>query len=143
MTPGCYFLAMQEDEQQAENTGRSRPRRISGLAILALVVIVLVIINYRPSIARIHCNDEVLNSKPEVIMLGTLWCPYCYQARRYLTRNNISYCEYDIEQSTEGEKLFNDVNGQVIPVLLIDKYMMSGFDEARLERLLHKAREAS
>ena len=76
-------------------------------------------------------------------MLGTWWCPYCHQARRYLTSNNISYCEYDIEHSAEGEKLFNDVNGQAIPVLLVDKYMMSGFDEMRLERLLNKAREAS
>lgn len=143
MTPGCYFLVMQENTQPNKNTGKSRPRRLNGLVIIALIVIGLVIINYKPSIARIHCNDEVLNSKPEVIMLGTWWCPYCYQARRYLTSNNISYCEYDIEQSTEGEKLFNDVDGQVIPVLLIDKYMMNGFDEARLERLLGMAREAS
>ena len=76
-------------------------------------------------------------------MLSTRWCAYCYQERRYLTDNNISYCEYDIEGSAKGEKLFNDVNGQVIPVLLIDKYTMSGFDEARLENLLLRIREAS
>lgn len=113
------------------------------MVILALIVIGLVIVSYKPSIARVHCNDEVLNSKPEVIMLGTWWCPYCYQARRYLTSNNISYCEYDIERSAEGEKLFNDINGQTIPVLLIDKYMISGFDETRLEHLLNRVREAS
>lgn len=76
-------------------------------------------------------------------MLGTWWCPYCYQARRYLTDHNISYCEYDIERSAEGEKLFNDVDAQVIPVLIIDQYMMSGFDETRLENLLNKARGSS
>jgi glutaredoxin len=134
---------MQENEQQNKNTGKSRPRRLSGMVILALIVIGLVIVSYKPSIARVHCNDEVLNSKPEVIMLGTWWCPYCYQARRYLTSNNISYCEYDIERSAEGEKLFNDINGQTIPVLLIDKYMISGFDETRLEHLLNRVREAS
>lgn len=134
---------MKNIEQQGKNTGEHRPRRLNGIVILVLMVIGLVIVSYKPSIARIHCNDEVLKSNPEVIMLGTWWCPYCYQARRYLTDNNISYCEYDIERSAEGEKLFNDVNGQVIPVLLIDKYMMSGFDEARLKNLLHKTREAS
>ena len=135
---------MQENEQQSKkNTSKPRPRRLSGIVILALIVIGLVIVSYKPSIARIHCNDEVLKSKPEVIMLGTWWCPYCHQARRYLTRNNISYCEYDIERSAEGEKLFNDINGQTIPVLLIDKYMISGFDEARLEHLLNRVREAS
>ena len=134
---------MNNSEQQGNNTGRPRPRRLNGIVILVIIVIGLVIVSYKPSIARIHCNDEILKSKPEVIMLSTGWCPYCYQARRYLTDNNISYCEYDIERSAEGEKLFNDVNGQVIPVLLIDKYTMNGFDETRLENLLHKIREAS
>ena len=134
---------MKSSEQQGNNTAKARPRRLNGIVILVVIVIVLVIVSYKPSIARIHCNDEILKSKPEVIMLSTRWCPYCYQARRYLTDNNISYCEYDIESSAKGEKLFNDVNGQVIPVLLIDKYTMSGFDEARLEKLLHKTREAS
>ena len=76
-------------------------------------------------------------------MLGTWWCPYCYEARRYLTSNNISYCEYDIERSAEGEKLFNEVKGQAIPVLLIGKYMINGFDETRLEQMLRETREAS
>jgi glutaredoxin len=134
---------MKNSEQQANKTGKSRPRRLNGIVILVVIVIGLVIVSYKPSIARIHCNDEILKSKPEVIMLSTRWCPYCYQARRYLTDNNISYCEYDIEASAKGEKLFNDVNGQVIPVLLIDKYTMSGFDESRLENLLHKIRESS
>jgi len=134
---------MKNSEQQGNNTGKTRPRRLNGIVILVLIVTGLAIVSYKPSIARIHCNDEVLKSNPEVIMPGTWWCPYCYQARRYLTDNNISYCEYDIERSAEGERLFNEVNGQVIPVLLIDKYMISGFDEARLENLLHKIREAS
>lgn len=134
---------MKSSEQQANNTAKPRRRRLNGIVILVVIVIGLVIVSHKPSIARIHCNDEILKSKPEVIMLSTRWCPYCYQARRYLTDNNISYCEYDIESSAKGEKLFNDVNGQVIPVLLIDKYKMSGFDEARLEKLLHKTREAS
>lgn len=133
---------MQESEQD-KNTSIARPRRLNGVVILALMVICLVFISYRPSIARIHCNDEILGSKPDVIMLSTWWCPYCHQARRYLTSNNISYCEYDIEHSTEGEKLFNDVNGQAIPVLLIDKYVISGFDQARLERLLSRIRTGS
>ena len=134
---------MQENEQQDKSTSNARPRRLNGIVILALIVIGLIAVSYKPSIARIHCTDEILNNKPEVIMLGTWWCPYCYEARRYLTRNNISYCEYDIENSAEGEKLFNDNNGQVIPVLLVDKYMMSGFDEARLEKLLNRVKDAS
>ncbi len=131
---------MQKEQKQGNDSGRSRPRRLNGIVILVLVVAGLIAVSYKPTIARVHCNPEILDSNPEVIMLGTWWCPYCYQARRYLTATNISYCEYDIERSKEGEKLFNDVNGQVIPVLIVDKYMMSGFDESRLENLLSKSR---
>ena len=136
-------MTMQGTQQSERKTERKKPRRINGIIILALVVAGLIFVSYKPSVARIHCNEEILNSKPEVIMLGTWWCPYCYQARRYLTDNNISYCEYDIERSAEGEKLFNDINGQAIPVLLVDKYIISGFDETRLERLLRRVRETS
>ena len=134
---------MQKNSPQQEKADNSRPRRLNGILILVLIVIGLTLVSYKPTVARIHCDAEVLATKPEVIMLGTWWCPYCYQARRYLSSRGISYCEYDIERSAEGEKLFNDVNGQVIPVLLVDKYMMSGFDESRLESLLLKARESS
>ena len=134
---------MQNSEQQGNNTGKPGPRRLNGIFILVFIVTGLIVLNYNPPIERIHCNDEVLNSKPEVIMLGTAWCTYCYHARRYLTDNNISYCEYDIERSAEGEKLFNDVNGQAIPVLLIGKYSISGFDEAHIEKVLRRTRESS
>jgi len=126
-----------------QDNNRKKPRRLSGLIVILLVFVVLVILNYRPSIERIHCNEEILNRQPEVIMLGTWWCRYCDQARRYFTDNNISYCEYDIERSAEGEKLFNDINAQTVPVLLIGKYIISGFDEARLENLLNVVREES
>ena len=134
---------MQGTQQTKQTTDSQRPRRINGMLVLVLVVAGLIFASYKPSVARIHCNEEILNSKPEVIMLGTWWCPYCYQARRYLADNNISYCEYDIERSAEGEKLFSDINGQAIPVLLIDKYIISGFEETQLERVLRKTREAS
>jgi glutaredoxin len=132
---------MQGTQPNKLNTDSRKPRRINGMVIIVLMVAGLIFVSYKPSVARIDCNEEILNSKPEVIMLGTWWCPYCYQARRYLTDNNISYCEYDIERSPEGEKLFNDINGQAIPVLLVDKYVINGFDEARLERALRRIRE--
>lgn len=134
---------MQDKKHQNQKTKRKKPRHLSGFIIILFVAAGLAIVNYKPSIERIRCSAEILNSKPEVIMLSTRWCPYCYQARRYLTDNNISYCEYDIEKSAAGEKLFNEVNGQAVPVLLIDKYVINGFEKTRLERLLHKLRAES
>ncbi len=134
---------MQENNQQNDVAQQFRPRRLSGFFVLALVLFGLIVFSYRPTVARVHCDEAILRTNPQVIMLSTRWCPYCYEARRYLTENNISYCEYDIERSEQGEKLFNDVNGQAIPVLIVDNYMMNGFDETRLEQLLVTARESS
>jgi len=134
---------MQENDQQNEAAQRFKPRRLSGFFVIALVVFGLIVFSYKPTIARVHCDEAILSTNPKVIMLSTRWCPYCYEARRYLTENNISYCEYDIERSEQGEKLFNEVNGQAIPVLIVDKYMMSGFDESRLKQLLITAGESS
>lgn len=134
---------MQDNESQQKSRSLSRPRRLNGLFIMLLIVAGLTIFAYRPSIERIHCDKDILDSKPEVIMLGTWWCQYCYQARRYFTDHQIRYCEYDIEQSAEGEKLFNDANARAIPVFLIGRYTISGFDETQLEQVLHRVREAS
>lgn len=114
------------------------PRRISGLIILVIVAAVLILVSYRPPIAHVYCDDNTLKSRPDVIMLGTSWCPYCYEARLYFEHNKVNYCEYDIETSPVGEKLYNDVNGQSIPILLIGPYRISGFDENRFEQLMSK-----
>jgi len=114
------------------------PRRINGLFILVIIVAALVLINYRPPIAHVYCDENTLTSRPDVIMLGTSWCPYCYEARRYFENNNVDYCEYDVEKSPVGEKLYNDLKGQSIPILLIGPYRISGFDENRFEQLLSR-----
>ena len=69
-------------------------------------------------------------------MLGTWWCPYCSQARRYLHQNQISYCEYDIEKSAVGKKLYDDTNGSAIPLLIIGNYLLQGFDESSIDKAL-------
>ena len=134
---------MSENQSQPTKPAASKQRRVSGLIVLLVAFAALALINYKPSIERVHCTEDILRTRPEVVMLGTWWCQYCYQARRYFTNQNITYCEYDIERSAEGEKLYNDINAQVIPVLLVDEYVISGFDEVRLEQLLEKTRQAS
>lgn len=134
---------MSDQQSLQQNTNASKKRRFSGLIALLVVSAALVFINYRPYIDRVPCTDAILNTQPDVIMLGTWWCPYCYQARRYFTDHDINYCEYDIERSVEGEKLYNKINAKVIPVLLVDQYIVNGFDEARLELLLDRVRQTS
>lgn len=114
----------------------NKKRHINGLVVFGALIIIIMIINYRPAVSKIDCTEASLTLKPDVIMLAAWWCPYCYQARRYFQNNNISYCEYDMENSEEGKRLYNDVNGQGIPVLLIGDYQINGFDEKSIETAL-------
>lgn len=131
-------------ENQSHNTEAvaRKPRRINGLVLFGLMLLVLVVLNYRPSVATVYCTKETLTPKPDVIMLGAWWCTYCYQARRYFHNNEISYCEYDVERSEEGKRLYEEVNGNAIPILLIGKHRLNGFDERSVENLLSRLDES-
>jgi len=130
-----------ENKQPENQSATANPKRLNGIFIIALFVFTIIVFNYRPPLEHIYCEDTSSPVSPEVILLGTWWCPYCYDARRYMTSNNISYCEYDIERSDKGRRMFDDVNGRAIPVLITGDFMMNGFDASRLESMLAQARE--
>jgi len=105
------------------------------------------------SIDRTYCEGEVpvpgqqviqagpLNIKdaPDVLMLGAAWCPACKAATRFFVKNNINYCEYDMEKNAIGAKLFQEVNGRGVPILFIGEHRIQGFNAATVTRALHDA----
>ena len=125
---------------------KTKNRRPNGLLIFALLAGFVFAISYKPSVETIYCNAETLSPKPEVIMLSTSWCPYCYEARRYFAHSEISYCEYDIEVDIRGKNMYDEANKYAdrtgmplgTPVLFIGDHQTSGFDEDRIEKLLSK-----
>ena len=132
---------MTEQEQTENIETEKRNRRPNGLIIFALLAAAVFAISYKPSVEAIYCKAETLSPKPDVIMLGTSWCPYCYKARRYFVNNKISYCEYDIEKNAKGKNMYDGINNNPtmplgIPVLFIGDYSLSGFDEPSVEKLL-------
>lgn len=64
----------------------------------------------------------------KVILYATSWCGYCAKARKLLEQNNIAYFEYDIEQSTEGNRQYKALGGRGIPVLLINGEVVKGYN---------------
>ena len=132
----------------SEPSGTDKPEksRSSGLLIFAALMAIMFAISYRPSVKTIYCNAETLSSKPDVIMLSTSWCPYCYEARKYFSHNEISYCEYNIEENNKGREMYDHANRYAsqtgmplgTPILFIGDHQLSGFDEDRIEELLKK-----
>ena len=89
-----------------------------GFAIFAVIILIIIVqTQYLMSVERTYCEGEVpvpgqqvsqagpLNMKdaPDVLMLGAAWCPACKDATRFFVKNNINYCEYDMEKNAIGE----------------------------------------
>ncbi len=105
-------------------------KELSFIAIAALVFLFWDDINPPPDYGAMH--DE------QVILYATEWCGYCQKARELMDEHNISYYEYDIETSAEGNELHKKLGGNGIPVLLIDGEVVKGYSPSRILRLANK-----
>jgi glutaredoxin len=74
--------------------------------------------------------------KSRVVMLSASWCGTCKKAKQYFRRNGIQFQEYDIEKSSRGKRLYEQLGATGVPVILVGKKRMNGFSEARFERLI-------
>lgn len=71
-----------------------------------------------------------------VTLYGTSTCGYCKQAREYLRSHGISFKDYDIENSEEAKNKFQALNGQGVPLILVGKTRLDGFDRDELHTAL-------
>jgi len=108
----------------------------SGIFIIAIFIAAIIIFSRQEPLNTIDCTPDIIASKPDVIMLGAWWCTYCYQAKKYFQKNNIHYCEYDMEHTEEGKRLYQAKGGGAVPILLIGDYKLSGFSEQQIETAL-------
>ncbi len=79
---------------------------------------------------------QAVEAKP-VIMFATSWCGYCRQARKHFRANGIPYKEYDIEKSENAAKAFKKLNGRGVPVILIGRKRMNGFNAETFDRIYY------
>ena len=72
----------------------------------------------------------------EVILYATSWCGYCKKTREFLRDNDIPYFEYDIEKSTEGHRQYKELNGNGVPLLVINDQVIRGYNPPAIKRAL-------
>ena len=70
-----------------------------------------------------------------VTMYSASWCGVCKQAKQYFRKNGISCKEYDIETTSKGKLDFRKLKGTGVPIILIGKKRMNGFNQSRFESL--------
>ncbi len=75
-------------------------------------------------------------SQGNIVLYATSWCPYCEKTRALLAQHHIPYKEFDIERSEEGNAQYLRLAGKGVPVLLIDREVIRGFNERKIIQAL-------
>ncbi|MCW8930779.1 MAG: glutaredoxin family protein [Gammaproteobacteria bacterium] len=80
-------------------------------------------------------NVSNKNSNKKVIMYSATWCGVCKQAKKYFNRQGIAYKEYDIEKTSKGRKDYKRLQGRGVPIILVGKKRMDGFDAQAFDKM--------
>ncbi len=74
---------------------------------------------------------------PRVILFSSSSCPWCARAKNYLHQNGVKVKEIKVDKDPDAAKDVVRMTGQMgVPVLLIGRARVVGFDKQRIDRLL-------
>jgi len=90
------------------------------------------------SIMMAFVSPSIQAKEATVVLYSTSWCTYCKQVREYLRSEGVSFQDYDIENSEEGKRKFQEVNGQGVPLIFVGTTRLDGFDRNNLHSALKK-----
>ncbi len=80
-------------------------------------------------------KEEARLKRPSVVMYSAVWCGVCKRARQFFYANKIPFSEYDVETSAKGKKDFASLKGRGVPIIVMGKKRMNGFDTVRFKQL--------
>ncbi len=67
----------------------------------------------------------------------TSTCPYCEMAKEYLTKNKISYEQYDVAEDEKArEEMIQKSKQMGVPVIDIDGKIIIGFNKPEIDKAL-------
>ena len=88
------------------------------------------------SIMMAFFTTSIQAKEATVVLYGTSWCTYCKQVREYLRSEGVNFQDYDIENSDEGKRKFQEANGQGVPLIFVGTTRLDGFDRNNLHAAL-------
>ncbi len=76
-----------------------------------------------------------------VVVYTTPTCPYCYQAKEFLSRQGVPFVEKNVAADRQAAMEMVRLSGQQgVPVITVDGQVVVGFDKPRLMQLLAQRR---
>ena len=72
-----------------------------------------------------------------VTVYSTPTCPYCHQAKDYLTGKGIAFADLNVATDLEARNAMVQKSGQLgVPVIEVDGQVITGFNRGKLDELL-------
>lgn len=70
---------------------------------------------------------------------STPTCPYCHMVKDYLKSNNVVFQDINVADDRAALEEMVKASGQMgVPVVVVDKEVVVGFDKERLESLVRE-----
>jgi len=79
--------------------------------------------------------DKKFKRKKKVVIYSAAWCGVCTKAKKYFRQNKIPFSEYDIDTSKKGKRDFKKLKARGIPVILVGKKRLNGFNVKKFETI--------
>ena len=84
--------------------------------------------------------SQATDGKPEVVLYVTEWCPYCSQAREYMTAEGVPHRVVDIEASAENQAEYRARGGTGgIPLVAVGAETIEGWSAGVAREMLDAA----
>ncbi len=68
----------------------------------------------------------------DVVLLSDQTCLWCEHAKALLASANVPYTEYDVDNTAKGREMFHRLHGVGVPILIINKQVIRGYDRRRI-----------
>lgn len=75
---------------------------------------------------------------PNVLIYSSETCGYCHKAKEFFKKNGVVYTQKDVNTDPTAQSELANMGAKGVPVIIVDKEVIMGFDEKRLEELLGK-----
>ena len=107
-------------------------RRFVAVALLAAAAWSAVHLWHAGSARRLDAQRAAAVKPGDIVMLSSLTCVYCAQARAWFETNRVPYSECVIERDAACAAAYESLRAPGTPVLLVRGRRLLGFDAAQI-----------
>ena len=76
----------------------------------------------------------------DIKIYTTPTCPYCTEAKQYLTERGVSYKEFNVMEDNDAlDEMVKISGGRSVPVIVCGNDVLIGFSRSRLDQIIECA----